>query len=207
MKTLLAGALALIFSVGLTFVFAQLVAAQASIVDGESETKTQIYDGRWWLAADADERSGFLSGAADCLTSVAHARWLTFTVQGLDAKIGEYYKSHPSDVGENVADVWRKIQSESQPSKGLPGAEVWKNPHGYLDGFWWRQGSESENRGFLEGYLWCVRTCVKQRTDTYSQSLEYYADKISGYVRAHPKAEHEAVATILLRFRDRSRTE
>ena len=204
MKNSFVGALGFTLLVGMSFGSAHAVKAQPWGEKGEP--KTQTYDGSWWLAADSDERSGFLNGAADCLTSVAHARWLKFTVQGLDAKIGEYYKSHPSDVGKSVANVWRQIQSKSQPSKDIPGAEVWKNPHGYLDGFWWRQGSESENRGFLEGYLWCMSTCVKQPIETYSQPVEYYADKISEYVRAHPKAEHDAVAAILFRFRDRPKS-
>ena len=203
MKTTLTTILAFVMSVGFSCISAQAGRAQSSNRADKRETKEKVYDGGWWLAGDSDERSGFLDGAADCLTSVAHAKWLSHSVQGLDAKISEYYKTHPQDTGMNVADVWRQMLSESQPTKPAPGGEVWTNPHGYYDGLWWRQGSESENRGFLEGYLWCMRTSVNQPSETYSRPISYYADKISAYIQTHPKADGEAVATILSRFRDR----
>jgi len=164
-----------------------------------------VHDGRWWLGVGQDERSGFLDGSADCLTWLAHAKWLRFGVQGLDVKISNYYSTHPEDSALTVSDVWQKVLSKSQPVKPIRGGEVWTNPHGYYDGLWWRQDSDLEDKGFLEGYLSCMRSSVRQPAEEYSQPPSYYADQISKYIRAHPKSDDESIASILSRFRDRAR--
>ena len=162
------------------------------------------YDGNWWKTADRRERSGFLNGASDCLFSVAKAPWLTRSVDELDQRIDDYYKAHDKKRDMTVDKVWKTIIKEAPPDKPRPeGGEVWTGPHGYYDGSYWRQSSELENKGFLEGYIWCMRTCVKSPKENYSLSVNYYFDKIWEYVLKHPKAESEAIADLLARFRYR----
>jgi hypothetical protein len=120
-------------------------------------------------------------------------------------KITEFYKSHPQSAGLAVIDVWRRIARDVPPAKETDG-EVYTNPHGFLDGTWWAQGGEAEDRGFLEGYLLCLRECVPQPTETYSRSVSYYWDKIWDYIDTHQKTAYdEAIADILFRFRDRAK--
>lgn len=164
------------------------------------------YDGNWWLAAAPDERSGFLNGAADCLTWAAHAKGFSATPDQLGDKITRYYKTHSADITVLVTEVWRRLESREHPARTTPGAESWTNPHWYLDGLWWSQGSKSENVGFVEGYLWCATTYLKSSPDTYSRPVSYYVDQITGYTRSAPQADDEAVATILYRFRDQPKT-
>lgn len=71
------------------------------------------YDGRWWSSADPGERSGFLNGAADCLTSVAHEKWVSRSIEWAVPKITDYYKTHTADNGLPVVDAWRKVLSEA----------------------------------------------------------------------------------------------
>jgi hypothetical protein len=191
-------------------VTAQTVSTQSMDQVDEQVTKKEIqevYDGVWWLAADPSERTGFLNGASDCLMSKAHEKWPANTRPELDQEsITQYYKTNAKDVHASIANVWREIVSKSTRRKPVRGGEVYTNPHGYFDGEFWREGSEPANRGFLKGYLWCMRTCVKEPTETYSQSIDYYWNKIWDYLQAHPKtAYNEAIADILSRFRDHTK--
>jgi hypothetical protein len=207
MKTALILILEFALSVGFPRETARTVSASSGRIDEKATKKgiQEVYDGAWWLAADPSERTGFLDGASDCLLSKAHEKWPANTRPEMDQEsITLHYKTNPKDVHASVADVWRKTASKSTRPKPVPGSEVYTNPHGYFDGEFWREGSELANRGFLEGYLWCIRTCVKEPTETYSQSIDYYWTEIWDYLRAHPKtAYNEAIADILSRFRDR----
>jgi hypothetical protein len=164
----------------------------------------QPFNGKWWSVANVDERSGFLNGAADCLTWKAHEKGFNETPEQLTDRITTFYKSHPGATSLTVIDVWRKLV-KPPPSKDTDvNGETWKNPHWYLNGEWWEQGNEPEQRGFLEGYLLCMRTCVPQPTETYSKSVSYYRDKVWDYLQAHPRtASNKAIADILSTLRDR----
>src|SRR5208282_4310577 len=124
----------------------------------------QHYDGKWWSVTDADEHLGFLYGAFDCLTWKAHKKSFSGTLEQLPDKITAFYKSHPESASLSVVEVGRRVAAELPPVKTTDG-EVYTNPHGFLDGTWWAQGGEAEDRGFLEGYLWCLRTYVPQSTE------------------------------------------
>ena len=178
------------------------ISAAAQSWSKQHSEPDKAYDGRWWLSLDSDEQSGFLNGSADCLTWVAHAKWLSHSVEQLEKKVTEYYETHPESGAMPVIEVWRRLLREIPPSKPLKGGEVWTNPHGYYDGLYWRQDSESGNRGFLEGYLLCMRTQVKSPSETYSRPVDYYGAKINAYLKANPKVDDEPIAVILSRFRD-----
>ncbi len=166
---------------------------------------TQHYDGKWWTTADGEERSGFLNGAADCLTWTAHEKGFNGTPEQLATKITNFYKVHPESVGHAIIDVWRILIEQPPSSKGNDThGERWENPHWYLNGDWWSQESEGQQLGFVEGYLWCMRTEVRAPTESYSGSASLYQQKIDAFVRANPKYGLEAVATTLRRFKDKS---
>jgi len=82
------------------------------------------------------------------------------------------------------------------------GGEVYRNRHGFLNGFWYRTGSPSERFGFIEGYVACLRHYVTHPAASYSQAIEYYDARISEYIAAHSNTDDEAIADILRRFRD-----
>jgi hypothetical protein len=166
----------------------------------------QRFDGKWWSTANADERSGFINGVADCLTWSAHEEGFNATPGQVADKIDLFYKEHPDSTNLTVVEVWRRIdQGSSQIIGTTRRGETWKNPHWYLDGFWWAALTESERLGFVEGYLWAMHTYVPSSPDKYSKPVSFYVGRIDEFVRANDssKANREAVALILRRYRDR----
>jgi hypothetical protein len=163
------------------------------------------FDGRWWLRADREERAGFIEGGADCLTWTAHEKGFSGTSQELEPRISQFYKAHPENAGVAVLDVWKRLaESSTKPSNTPePGAEIWNNPHWYLNGDWWGSVSLLEDKGFLEGYLSCTDNRVVPKTESYSQSVGFYQRRIDSYIDAHPNSGSEPVAAILRRFRDK----
>jgi hypothetical protein len=167
--------------------------------------KGWTFDGKWWLGADAEERSGFINGAADCLTWTAHEKGFNATPEQVADKISKFYKAHPESASLTVVEVWEKVAPQPKTTKTPETqGETWKNAHWYLNGDWWGQISRSEEEGYLKGYIWCMDNRVVPKTDSYSQSVSFYQKKIDAYIEAHPKAGNEAVALILHRYRDKA---
>lgn len=161
------------------------------------------YDGNWWGAADHYERDGFFWGAADCQKWDAHVPVSYDTSDEAFEAITRYYVAHRSSRALPVVQVWKRVAAQVPIPKPLKGGEVYKNPHGFLNGFWYQKGAESERFGFLEGYIGCLRTYIKGSAESYPKPIHYYDDNIWDYIKAHPKAEDEAIADILRRFRER----
>lgn len=165
----------------------------------------RAYAGAWWAAADSEERAGFLNGVADCMTWTAHKPGFSATPEQMTEKITAFYQTHPETMTLSVIDIWERVEDHSKPVKEkAESAETWKNPHWYLNGEWWMQISEREQLGFVEGYLWCLRTQVRENGESYSHPAISYQQKIDAFVKANPKLGNEAVAVTLRRFRDKA---
>ncbi len=176
---------------------------QSPQVHGTASEPFHNSDGKWWLSIDSDERSGFINGAADCLTWSTREEGFNGTPEQLVDKITKFYKAHPEAVTRRVVDVWREVaKSEKYTKTPKDQGETWKNAHWYLNGDWWGQINRWEEDGYIEGYLWCIDNRVVPKTDSYSQSVSFYRKKIDAYLETHPKAGNEAVAVILSKFRD-----
>lgn len=166
------------------------------------------YDGNWWASVETHERDGYLWGAGDCLTWGAHVTPDFFGAHGgltgdvSDRDVTQYYNDHPADRKLSVVEVWRRIGPQHL-KRPTPGGEIYANPHGFLDGTFYRQVSEAKRFGFLEGYIGCLRSYVKDSDEIYSLPIHEYDDKIWDYISAHPTAYNQAIADILRRFRDR----
>ena len=170
-----------------------------------AETSHQ-FDGKWWSKTSSEEHSGFISGAADCLTWTAHKKGFNATPEQLVDKITRFYKKHPESAGLNVVDVWKKMWTKAPPpaAAGQPG-ETWKNAHWYLDGFWWLDETPDQRQGFIEGYLWCMKTQVPAPSETYSKEASFYVEKIDAFAKANAdsKTDREKIALILRRYKDK----
>jgi hypothetical protein len=166
--------------------------------------RAQTYDGNWWLAADEKEQLGFLEGASDCLVWTVHDLNFSETSSQVAPRINKYYQDHPTQRSLNVLEVWQRTEPKAPQPKAPTGGETWKNPHWYLNGGWWQQSSRDEQLGFVEGYLWCIRIKVKPQRQSYLQPADYYAGKISEYVKSHDHAVDEAIADILARYQART---
>jgi hypothetical protein len=167
---------------------------------------SQHFDGKWWSKTSSEEHSGFINGAADCLTWTAHKKGFNATPEQLVDKITKFYEEHPESHDVSIVDIWKKLWTKTQPSAAAaqPG-ETWKNAHWYLDGFWWLDETPDQKQGFIEGYLWCMRTQVTAPSETYSKPVSYYVEKIDAFTRANAgsKADREKVALILRRYKDK----
>jgi hypothetical protein len=181
---------------GSCFAFSQARAACA---------EAQRYDGHWWLSVEVEERSGFIEGAGDCLTWTARKPGFNAISRQLEPKVTRFYETHAARRALLVTEVWTLLERTPANQSPPQGGEVWSNAHWYLNGSWWRQSSETEQLGYVKGYLWCVQAEVTRPRETYSRSAAYYGAKISAYAKSHPKADDEAVATILARYRDAPR--
>ena len=166
----------------------------------------QTFAGTWWLKSDIEERAGFLNGVADCMTWTAHKKGFNATPEQLTDRITKFYASHPDGASLSIIDVWRRLDDQPQPSTRAEGqGETWKNAHWYLNGDWWSQVSKTQQFGFVEGYLWCLRTQVSAPTERALRVrfCTFFRRKIDAFVRANPKQGNEAVAITLHRYRIR----
>jgi hypothetical protein len=163
------------------------------------------YDGNWWFLADRDERLAFVYGCTDCLAYTAKVKWLSdSTMEGNMARITNYYQNHPADKATPIVEIWRSAQSEGSPEPPHPkGGEAYTNPHGIFDGWYWLGGSELQRKGFVEGYLSCFRRHVQSPSETYSQPINYYVEKINSYFEKNPRSGDESIANILSKFCDK----
>lgn len=180
--------------------------SQASEHRTSSPSRNQQFSASWWARTDAEERSGFLNGTADCMTWTVHKKGFNQTPEQLIDKISAYYKNHREAAGLNVLEIWQRLDAQGQLNTGADDqGEAWKNAHWYLNGDWWAQSSEDQQLGFVEGYLWCMKTQAPATVDSYPYSPKVYRQKIDAFVKAHPKLGNESVAVTLRRFRDQDR--
>jgi hypothetical protein len=162
----------------------------------------QRFDGAWWLSANLGERSGFINGIADCMTWEAHKNGYSATPEQIADKITQLYESEgTTEVG--ILEAWQRVSHAEKRSPTSKDEETWANPHWYLNGDWWIQEAQTEQLGFVEGYLWCNRTQMNEKHGSYSKTDGFYWNSINSFIAANPKLGKEAVAITLARFEDR----
>lgn len=164
----------------------------------------QRFSASWWAQASPERRAGVLNGVSDCMTWSVHKKGFNQTPEQMTESIGAYYRAHREAAALSVVEVWQKLDAQSQFDTRADGqGETWKNAHLYLNGDWWTQSSEDQQLGFVEGYLWCLKTQAPTSTERYPETAKAYWHKIDAFVKAHPKLGNESVAVTLRRFRDR----
>jgi len=160
------------------------------------------FNGEWWTTVTSDEQAGFINGLSDCLTWSAYKSGFNGTPEQLVPKVSHYYAHHPQFKDLSVLDVWQRVSGKlPQAPSSVPG-ETWSNPHWYLDAGWWGGNNHATNEGFVEGYLWCMRTQNGPPTETYSRSDGYYTATIDAFVKHNPKSNRRSVAAILAQYSD-----
>jgi hypothetical protein len=139
------------------------------------------------------------------MTWEAHKNGYSATPEQLADKITKFYQTDPGSKSLSVLEAWQRVSPAAKQPPAPKGGETWTNAHWYLNGDWWAQEAQTEQTGFVEGYLWCLRTQVEGPHASYSKPASFYWEKINAYVAANPKLGKEAVATTLARFKDPSR--
>ena len=144
-----------------------------------------------------------MNGLADCMTWEAHKKGYNAAPEQLDERITKFYQTNAASKDLSILAAWQKVPSTGKQAAALKGGETWSNPHWYLNGDWWVKADRPEQQGFLEGYLWCLRTQVEEPHASFSKSDSFYWEKVNAFVTANPKLGREAVAKTLATFRDR----
>jgi hypothetical protein len=125
-------------------------------------------DGNWWKGVSSEERMGSLFGIVDCLTYEASPPVLIAGKFAVEAqKI-----SHKYEIGvipSSTLAIDALLKGHEVINKLPEGAERYGN------GFW-RQNSDDARRGFIEGYISCMKyvgrsTCYSPTTDVYVEKL------------------------------------
>ena len=149
------------------------------IVSTTASAGPATYDRAWWNATDTDQRTEFLAGYLDCAgndlgnKAVANAQW-----DVIEPEITRYYSTR-TETAETVPSLLLRFGSGRPPSTD-PAPEVYPGSHGFFDGDYWRQLSESGRRGFVEGYLACY-TSASRSHELHDHQAEWYADKLSSF--------------------------
>jgi len=179
----------------------------ASIAVCQEGERQRAYDGMWWLSQSSAEQFGFLNGLADCyIYEVKVKPRYKRSVQEDQAFVTHFYRD-PSQRKIPVFDVWTRALEEPSPVERT-GGEHWDEPHGYFDMGWWVGGTEPEvslnQKGFVEGFLWCYVHKVPNPRGTFSKSPEEYVRLITNWYETTQNGD-EKIADVLFRFRDRAR--
>ncbi len=164
-----------------------------------------IFDGKWWAASFAEERSGYLNGYLDCYIYDAKAKSNSggSTIADFSNAIDEYYRTHRPTAP--VSTALKQIDRTAKPHPVPEGGEKWTEPHGYYDGLWWRGGSPEEQLGYVEGYLSCYSSEVLSSGAVFSKTAAQYRALVNKFLDGHSKSDDEKVAHLLRRFRDQPR--
>ncbi len=93
---------------------------------GHATQMTKHFDGNWWSQTGAEKHSGFINGASDCLTWIAHKKGFNGTPEELVDKITEFYKKHPESTHLDVVEIWKRIWEKSALSAASlqPGGDL-----------------------------------------------------------------------------------
>ena len=161
------------------------------------------FDGKWWSSADSDEQRGFIIGYIDCYYDTVRRRVRSKAItEEYQKALSQFYAAHPDQSSTTVPELMAKlVQTLKTSVQRQPGGEVWNDRHGYLDGQWWRESTDKERIGFLEGYTSCYQQYAKSSRVRFSRTAEEYSELITRYFE-DPSVDHtaEKIAHVLHRL-------
>ncbi len=169
----------------------------------EQTSEEKRFEGKWWASADPAEQRGFIVGYIDCYYDTLRRRVRSKAITDEYQKaISNFYAAHPDQNGNTVLRLMAKlVQTLKTTVVRQPGGEVWNGRHGYLDGQWWRESTDTKRIGFLEGYTSCYEQYVKRPRVRFSRTAEEYLELLTEYFE-DPRVDHtdEKIANVLHRL-------
>lgn len=161
------------------------------------------FDGKWWTSLDSDEQYGFIVGFIDCYQDTLRRKIRSrATTQEYQRALDQFYAKHTDKNSVPVTDLMvTLVQTLKTSTHYLPGGEVWTEPHGFLDDQYWRESTDKERIGFLEGYIHCYQKYMRRPQVRFSRTAEEYSELLSKYFD-DPAVDHtdEKIADVLHRF-------
>jgi hypothetical protein len=173
------------------------------------------YDGHWWLSRDPKEQQGFVSGAADCYIWEVKKKFRYSKSAAEDqSSITRFYRENTSRLHRPLLDVFSDAADQPSQYPEQKGGEVWKEPHGYYDGQWWREAESAERLGFVEGYVACYTQKTKQLKGQFARTRPDLVSLIDGWYgfkkddrSIEPAKETTKIANVLFHFSTRSKSQ
>ena len=173
------------------------------------------YDGRWWLSIEKEQQEGFADGYIACyLYDVKGNIKFEYTGQMYAPKVTEYLKSHPTEQTKSVeALLWTvTIPPNAPPARrNIKGnGEVTPGKYGIFDGEFWREISNHERLGFVQGFLYCFSTYKGIQKGKFSKPASEYVKAISSWYEVldndgsaiNDKKVPEKIPNVLFKFAD-----
>lgn len=177
-----------------------------------------VYNGHWWLSAPRVEQSGFLNGYFDCYCYEfkGTARFTRFPVDTYRLQLTRFYEEGTLAVrNELVSDALEQFRDPRGVRVIDKYAEHTKGPHGGDGGLYWRQmyalGGETQQAGFIAGYLWCHSTLNLNKGGVFSKTPAEYVSLITKWYGFDEKTgdvngerEPASIAGVLMKLADRA---
>lgn len=194
----------------LLLLLAAMMLAPANALPQQAERKA--HDGDWWLSLGSWEQYGFISGYADCYLSEFHGpAAFTKGVQSYIDALNEYFKQSAENRKQGVSEALDAIlgaagqgNTSQSPAGGSKG-----EPHEGFDGSFWFDAEPPAQTGFIEGYLECHASKVKDQDGHFSKSPQAYAVQINEVYGITDDTQEvdaqkgaEKIAAVLHRLRD-----
>jgi len=165
-----------------------------------------VYDGQWWGTIQTQEKQGFVVGHEDCFVwEGKRTRTKSLAEKELVAALDAFYRKRGNSrlsVPAAIKAIAGVAPWPDHPKPINTGGEVWSEPHWYLDGTWWRGGSEVEHRGYVEGYLACKTDLTSQ---TFSKPAQAYAKDIDDFYARRARNESDKVGAVLMKLANREK--
>jgi hypothetical protein len=170
--------------------------------------QSKSYDGIWWQSRTSPELEGFIFGYGDCYADPAGQR-IRMSLDDADTRLAVsiFYQSHQKNLSRPAAhvlkDVWDGHISVHNASHAAPG-EGWRERHGYFDGTWWKGSNNAEQLGFVEGYVACHNSELRNAKPLPLDS-EKYVEMLSDWYAPSDEtvaAQHQAekISDVFQRF-------
>lgn len=154
------------------------------------------FDRAWWLRTNGEEQQGFIYGYLDRRQPPGAAKAST---DDYEKSVSEQLEAQRTG-GAHAVTIAIEKAGKTLKSRDVRGGEIYRGPHGFLDGAWWGgfQGQPwparlaKGDKGYLEGYLECSTPPVyTQRVLRYQAALNRHfasglheQDKIADVVQA-----------------------
>jgi hypothetical protein len=170
--------------------------------------QSRSYDGVWWQLRTSAEQEGFIFGYGDCYADPAGQKIrMSLDDANMRIAVGIFYQSHEKlrtrPVAEVLKDIWAGHVPVHESKHASPG-EGWRERHGYFDGTWWKGSNNTEQLGFVEGYIACHGE--QRKAKPLQLEPEKYAERLSAWYTPggdeSVAAQHQAekIADVLSRF-------